>query len=94
MFTHKIFEKKMLQNILCYFHKFSVQYHLCEHFCIFEQFFAVSGFVCVVLIYFFFIVKREPLVCKSLIESAVAKQKKVRFCFLQIILPVSIFYHH
>ena len=31
-----MFEKKTLQNI-CYFHKFTVQYHLHEYYCTFEQ---------------------------------------------------------
>ena len=35
-FLLKIFEKKTLQNI-CYFFKFSVQYHFHEHFCNFGQ---------------------------------------------------------
>ena len=44
----------------------------------FRQFCFVSGFVCVALIYFFFIIKREPLVDETLIEieSAVTKQTK------------------
>ena len=60
----------------CYFHKFSFQDHLHEHYCNFGQFCIVSGFVCVALIYFFFIIKREPLVDETLIEieSAVAKE--------------------
>ena len=35
-FSHKIFEKKTLQNICC-FHKFSVEGHLYEHYCTLEQ---------------------------------------------------------
>ena len=44
------------------------------------------------LIYFFFIIK--PLVGETLIEieSAVAKHKKVPFCFFQIILPATMGY--
>ena len=40
-----------------------------------SSFFVVSGFVCVPLIYLFFMVTREPLVGETLIEiaSAVAK---------------------
>ena len=47
-----------------------------------------------VLIYYFLIMKREPLVGEALIEinSAVAKQtKNVRFCFFQNILLARIF---
>ena len=65
--------KRNMSKYLCYFHKFSVQDHLHEHFCTFEQFCVVLGFVCVALNYFFFIIKREPLVGETLreIESAV-----------------------
>ena len=79
-FSHKIFEKnkkqKNVTKYLCYFRKFSVQDHLHELFCTFEQFCVVSGFLCVALIYFFFIIKHEPLVGETLIEikSTVAKQ--------------------
>ena len=78
------------------FHKFSVQDHLYEHYCTFEQFCVVSGFVCVALIYFFFIIKHEPLVGETLIEieSAVAKQtKKSNFNSFKT-LPARVFYHH
>ena len=47
------------------------------------------------LICFFFIIKREPLVGETLIEteSALAKQtKKVQFCIFEKILPATIFY--
>ena len=48
------------------------------------------------LIYFFFIIKREPLLSEILIEIEfeVAKQtKKVRVCFFQNIPPAATFYH-
>ena len=78
VFRTKYLERKRYKIFLCYFHKFSVQDHLHEHYCTFEQFCVVSGFIYVVLIHFFFIIKREPLVGKRLmeIESAVAKQTK------------------
>ena len=49
-----------------------------------------------VWLYFFIIIKCEPLVGETLIEikSAVTKQaEKVWFCFFQNILTVIIFYH-
>ena len=52
----------------------------------------MSGFLCVALIYFFFIVKCEPLNGETLIEieSAVAKQKKSEICFVsESFLPQS-----
>ena len=58
-----------------------------EHFCTFEQFCVVSGFVSVALIYLFFIIKREPLVVETLIEieSTVAKHiKKSNFVSFKI----------
>ena len=91
--------KYLTENVtkyLCYFHQFSVQDNLHEHYCAFEQFFVVSGFFCVALIYFFFIIKREPLLSEILIEIEfeVAKQtKKVRVCFFQNIPPAATFYH-
>ena len=75
---------------------FSVHDHLHEHLCTFNQFCIVSSFFFATLIYFFFVIKRETLVGKTLleIESTVAKQTKiVRFCFFQNILPVRAFYH-
>ena len=55
-----------------------------EHFCTFEQFCVVSGFVSVALIYLFFIIKSEPLVVETLIEieSTVAKHIKRAILFL------------
>ena len=44
---------------LYYFHKFSVQDHLHEHFCTFVQFHVVSGFASVALIYFCFYNKKR-----------------------------------
>ena len=87
--------KENVAKYLCYLHKFSVQDHLHEHYCTFEQFCVVSGFVCVALRYFFFIIKLEPLVGETLIEieSAVARQQKSAICFFQNILPATIFYH-
>ena len=79
---------------ICYFHRFLVEDYLHEHYCTFEQFCVVSGFIYMVLIYFFFMIKREPLVDKTLIknESAVTKQtKKGRFCFFQNILSETVF---
>ena len=98
-FALKFFAQNIWQenitNYLCCFHKFLVQDHLYEHFCTLKQFYVVSGFACVALIYFFFIIKLEPSVGETLIEiaSAVAKQtKKVWFSFFQNILPATIFY--
>ena len=48
------------------------------------------------LIYFLFIIKREPLVGETIIESesAVAQKiKKVQISFFQNALPTTIFYH-
>ena len=44
----------------------------------FGKFWVISGFVCVALIYFFFIIKHEPLLGEARIEieSVVAKQTK------------------
>ena len=61
-------KRKRYKIFICDFHKFSLQDHLHEHYRNFEQFCVVSGFVCEVLIYFFFIIKREPLVGETLIE--------------------------
>ena len=78
----KVFRRKYLKKnvakYLCYLQKFSVQGHIHEHYYTFEQFCIVSGFVFVALIYFFFIIKRQPLVGKTPIEiePAVAKQTK------------------
>ena len=76
--------KENVTKYLCYLHKFSVQDHLHEHYCTFEQFCVVSDVVCVALRYFFFIIKREPLVGETLIEieSAVARQQKSAILFL------------
>ena len=70
--------KENVTKYLSYFHKFSVQDNLHEHFCTFEQFCVVSGFACVALIYFFFIIKRQLLVGETMIdiESVAAKQTK------------------
>ena len=84
-----------ITRYLCYFHKFLVQAHLNEHFWTFEDICVVSGFVCLALTGFFFIIKPEPLVGETLIEikCAVAKQtKKGQFFFFQNILPATIFY--
>ena len=93
-FTQNIWQEN-ITNYLCFFHKFLVQDHLYEHFCTLKQFCVFSGFACVALIYFFFIIKLDPSVGETLIEiaSAVAKQtKKVWFSFFQNILPATIFY--
>ena len=84
-----------ITRYLCYFHKFLVQAYLNEHFWTFEDICVVSGFVCVALIGFFFIIKPEPLFGETLIEikCAVAKQTKIgQFFFIQNILPATIFY--
>ena len=78
----KVLRTKYLKNIvakyLCYLQKFSVEGHLHEHNYTFEQFYVVSRYVCLALIYFFFIINREPLFGNILIEieCAVAKQTK------------------
>ena len=72
--------KESVTRYLCYFHKVSVQDHLHEYLrtvlCCFR--------LCLCGFNFFFMIKHEPLVGKTLIEieSAVAKQtKKYNFVF-------------
>ena len=63
----------------------------------FEWFCVVSGFACVALIYFFFVIKPEPLVGEILMDivSSVAKQAKKcnfvslkTFCWRQFFITV------
>ena len=70
-----MFEKKTLQNIYVIFTSFQFKI---IYMSTLGQFCVVSVFACVGLFYFFFIIKRELLIDKTLreIESAVAKQTK------------------
>ena len=88
----KVFERKTFQNIYAIFTSF--QFNIINM-SAFMDFCVVSGFVYVALIYFFFNKTRafgwrntdRNWICCSYTN------KKVRFCFFQNFLPVTIFYH-